>query len=87
MLSASDVWSIARLCTTRLLDALENAATVWKDVNRQVPNTQQSLVPLTKLWSQKTEEEMETYQEIVTEQVLRLSIHLAPQHMVCLDCR
>ncbi|CAM9257155.1 unnamed protein product, partial [Sphacelaria rigidula] len=45
----------------RLLDPLENAASVWKDVKSQAPITQQNLIPLTKLWSQKTEEEMEAY--------------------------
>ena len=54
---------------TRLLDTLDNAASVWKDVKSQAPITQQNLIPLTKLWSQKTEEEIETYQSVVTNQV------------------
>lgn len=52
----------------RLLDPLENAASVWKDVKSQAPITQQNLIPLTKLWSQKTEEEMEAYQGNVADQ-------------------
>lgn len=47
---------------------MENAASVWKDVKSQAPITQQNLIPLTKLWSQKTEEEMEAYQENVADQ-------------------
>lgn len=54
---------------TRLLDTLDNAASVWTDVKSQAPIKQQNLVPLTKLWSQKTEEEIETYQSVVTNQV------------------
>lgn len=57
------------LCPARLLDTLDNAASVWKDVKSQAPTTQQSLVPLTKLWSQKTEEEIETYQSVVADKV------------------
>lgn len=53
----------------RLLDALENAAGVWKDVKDQAPTTQQNLIPLSKLWSQKTEEEMEVYQRFVEDEV------------------
>lgn len=53
----------------RLLDTLDNAAMVWKDVKAQAPVTQQNIVPLTKLWSQKTEEEMEAYQAVVSKQV------------------
>lgn len=53
----------------RLLDALESAASIWKDVKMQAPTTQHDLVPLTKLWSQKTEEEMEDYQRAVAGQV------------------
>ncbi|CAN0091919.1 unnamed protein product, partial [Discosporangium mesarthrocarpum] len=52
----------------RMLDALENAGSVWNDVISQAPLTQNNLVPLTKLWTEKTEEEVEAYQAKVTEQ-------------------
>lgn len=57
------------LVPARLLDTLDTAATVWTDVKSQAPTTQQNLVPLTKLWSEKTEEEIEVYQAVVKEQV------------------
>lgn len=60
----------------RLLDTLDNAASVWTDVKSQAPITQQNLVPLTKLWSQKTEEEIEAYQSVVSNQV-RFVMHLS----------
>lgn len=53
----------------RLLDALDGAAGIWKDVKDQAPTTQQNLIPLSKLWSQKTEEEMEVYQRFVEDEV------------------
>lgn len=55
--------------SARLLDTLDTAATVWTDVKSQAPVTQQSLVPLTKLWSEKTEEEIDAYQAVVKGQV------------------
>lgn len=66
----------------RLLDPLENAASVWKDVKSQAPTTQQNLVPLTKLWSQKTEEEMEAYQGVVTDQA-SIGLPLGGQNAAC----
>ncbi|CBJ30911.1 Dynein heavy chain family dynein heavy chain [Ectocarpus siliculosus] len=58
----------------RLLDTLDNAATVWTDVKAQAPTTQQNLVPLTKLWSEKTEEEIEAYQGVVKEQLKEFKV-------------
>eukprot|EP00904_Undaria_pinnatifida_P003126 jgi/Undpi1/12814/HiC_scaffold_7.g02481.m1 len=58
----------------RLLDTLDNAASVWTDVKSQAPVTQQNLVPLTKLWSQKTEEEIEIYQSVVSEQLKEFKV-------------
>lgn len=58
--------------SARLLDTLDTAATVWTDVKAQAPTTQQNLVPLTKLWSEKTEEEIEDYQTTVKGQVRAL---------------
>lgn len=60
----------------RLLDTLDTAATVWTDVKSQAPTTQQNLVPLTKLWSEKTEEEIEAYQAVVKEQVRACVAHV-----------
>lgn len=52
----------------RMLDTLDTAASVWTDVKSQAPTTQQNLIPLTKLWSHRTEEEMEAYQAVVAGQ-------------------
>ena len=57
------------MASPRLLDTLDTAATVWTDVKSQAPTTQQNLIPLTKLWSEKTEEEIEAYQTAVKGQV------------------
>lgn len=59
--------------SARLLDTLDTAATVWTDVKSQAPTTQQNLIPLTKLWSEKTEEEIEAYQTTVKGQVRAFS--------------
>ncbi|CAB1113053.1 unnamed protein product [Ectocarpus sp. CCAP 1310/34] len=58
----------------RLLDTLDHAATVWTDVKSQAPTTQQNLVPLTKLWSEKTEEEIEVYQGLVKQQLKEFKV-------------
>lgn len=79
--SSSNFPSRYLLCPARLLDTLDNAASVWKDVKSQAPTTQQNLVPLTKLWSQKTEEEMETYQSVVADKV-----HTPQLVVVCTHC-
>lgn len=64
------------MASARLLDTLDTAATVWTDVKSQAPTTQQNLIPLTKLWSEKTEEEIEAYQTAVKGQVRALSMNL-----------
>lgn len=62
-------YCIPSVASARLLDTLDTAATVWTDVKSQAPITQQNLIPLTKLWSEKTEEEIEAYQTAVKGQV------------------
>ena len=62
--------------SARLLDTLDTAATVWTDVKSQAPTTQQNLIPLTKLWSEKTEEEIEAYQTVVKGQVRASGINV-----------
>lgn len=67
----------------RLLDSLDNAASVWKDVQSQAPITKHNIVPLTKLWSQKTDEEMESYQASVADQVRYVCMYVCLLLVCC----
>jgi hypothetical protein len=45
----------------KLIESVENSASLWADVSKQIPITSASIVPLTKTWSVTIESEMEAY--------------------------
>jgi dynein heavy chain len=47
--------------TGKILDQLENAATLYADVTKQVPVTSNQIVPFTKVWAVTIESEIEQY--------------------------
>jgi dynein heavy chain, axonemal len=45
----------------KLLEQLENSATLWSDVTKQAPITSSQIIPVTKVWSSNIENQIEDY--------------------------
>jgi dynein heavy chain len=53
----------------KMIEQLNNSQQLWTDVNKQVPITSYSLVPLTKTWSSIVEEEIAQYNNAMGEKL------------------
>jgi dynein heavy chain, axonemal len=45
----------------KMIEQLKNASVLWSDVQRQIPLTNNAIMPLTKVWSATLSEQMESY--------------------------
>lgn len=52
-----------------MINSLENAVTLWKEVQRQAPVTATAIAPHNKVWSLKVQEDVELYEQVLEEKL------------------